>query len=173
MNYPSHIYRFFTRRIWISLLLSIILIPVGLVIIVPYLWMFTTSLKARGTTGLPPFLFPSVFLIGNYLKAWQAAPFINYYLQYDPSCCGNYYFPSDLCQHGCLCVCLFAIPRQRYSLPIIPGNNDDTLPGNHYPFLSHNSGSGLVQYLSSSHRSPDGGCLLDFLITSSLYFHPK
>jgi multiple sugar transport system permease protein len=80
MNRPSVIRRLSSRKIRTSLLLAVVLIPVGLAIIIPYLWMFTTSLKARGTTGLPPYLFPNVFQFGNYIKAWQAAPFVRYYL---------------------------------------------------------------------------------------------
>jgi multiple sugar transport system permease protein len=80
MNHPSVIRRLSSRKIRTSLLLAFVLIPVGLAIIIPYLWMFTTSLKARGTTGLPPYLFPNVFQFGNYIKAWQAAPFVRYYL---------------------------------------------------------------------------------------------
>jgi multiple sugar transport system permease protein len=63
-----------------NLIIALILIPAAFVVLVPYLWMFTTSLKARGTTGLPPYLLPTVFEFGNYLKAWQAAAFIRYYL---------------------------------------------------------------------------------------------
>ncbi|MFA5837899.1 MAG: carbohydrate ABC transporter permease [Bellilinea sp.] len=68
------------RKVRITLILALILIPAAFVVLVPYLWMFTTSLKVRGTTGLPPYLFPNVFEFGNYLKAWQAAPFLRYYL---------------------------------------------------------------------------------------------
>jgi len=53
---------------------------VGLIILVPYLWMLTTSLKPRGMIGEPPFLYPAYFEFGNYAKAWQAAPFLRYYL---------------------------------------------------------------------------------------------
>lgn len=68
------------QQIRTTLILALILIPAALIVLVPYLWMFTTSLKARGTTGLPPYLFPNIFEFGNYVKAWQAAPFIRYYL---------------------------------------------------------------------------------------------
>ena len=69
-----------SRRARTTLILALILIPAAFVVLVPYLWMFTTSLKVRGTTGLPPYLFPNAFEYGNYLKAWQAAPFLRYYL---------------------------------------------------------------------------------------------
>lgn len=68
------------RKYSITLMLMLVIIPAALLILVPYLWMLTTSLKARGTTGLPPYLFPNVFEFGNYLKAWKAAPFLRYYL---------------------------------------------------------------------------------------------
>jgi len=68
------------RRTRTTLILALILIPAAFVILVPYLWMLTTSLKLRGTTGLPPYLFPTTFVFENYLKAWQAAPFARYYL---------------------------------------------------------------------------------------------
>lgn len=63
-----------------NLFLWLILVPVALIILVPYLWMVTTSLKVRGTTGLPPYLFPAQFEFSNYQIAWVAAPFLRYYL---------------------------------------------------------------------------------------------
>ena len=63
-----------------NVLLFAVLAPVALAVLVPYLWMLTTSLKARGTTGLPPYLFPTHFEFQNYLIAWKAAPFLRYYL---------------------------------------------------------------------------------------------
>jgi multiple sugar transport system permease protein len=68
------------RKYRVTAWMAIILVPAALLILIPYLWMITTSLKERGTTGLPPYLFPNVFVIGNYVKAWQAAPFLRYYL---------------------------------------------------------------------------------------------
>jgi multiple sugar transport system permease protein len=58
----------------------IVLIPAGFLIIVPFLWMLTTSLKPRGLTAFPPYLFPTKFEIANYITAWEAAPFVRYYL---------------------------------------------------------------------------------------------
>jgi multiple sugar transport system permease protein len=59
--------------------LLLVLIPVALVILVPYLWMLTTSLKQRGEIGMPPYLYPLHFEFINYIKAWGAAPFVRYY----------------------------------------------------------------------------------------------
>jgi multiple sugar transport system permease protein len=48
--------------------------------IVPFLWMVTLSLKPVERTYTAPFLFPTVFELSNYTKAWDAAPFDRYYL---------------------------------------------------------------------------------------------
>lgn len=69
-----------SRKARTTALLALILLPAAFIILVPYLWMITTSLKVRGTTGLPPYLIPNVFVWENYLKAWQAAQFLRYYL---------------------------------------------------------------------------------------------
>lgn len=70
----------FGRKTRTTALLALLLVPAAFIILVPYLWMITTSLKVRGTTGLPPYLFPNVFVWENYPKAWQAAQFLRYYL---------------------------------------------------------------------------------------------
>lgn len=68
-----------SRRFWTNAGLFIILAVFAVIILVPYLWMITTSLKARGETGLPPYLFPVHFEFQNYAIAWKAAPFLRYY----------------------------------------------------------------------------------------------
>jgi multiple sugar transport system permease protein len=67
------------KKLRANLGLLLVLIPVALVILVPYLWMLTTSLKQRGEIGMPPYLYPLHFEFINYLKAWQAAPFVRFY----------------------------------------------------------------------------------------------
>ncbi len=67
-------------RLKTNFLLWIGLVPVAFIVLVPYLWMITTSLKARGMTGMAPYLFPVHFEFQNYTIAWQAAPFLRYYL---------------------------------------------------------------------------------------------
>lgn len=67
------------RRLLTNVQLLTMLIPVSLIILVPFLWMLTASLKPRGLIGQPPFLYPTYFEFGNYAKAWQAAPFLRYY----------------------------------------------------------------------------------------------
>ena len=67
------------KKLRANLGLLLVLIPVALLILVPYLWMLTTSLKQRGEIGMPPYLYPLHFEFINYLKAWQAAPFVRFY----------------------------------------------------------------------------------------------
>ncbi len=68
------------QKVVTNLTLALVLIPMAAAILVPYLWMITTSLKPRGLIGEPPYLYPAHFEFSNYLKAWQAAPFPRYYL---------------------------------------------------------------------------------------------
>lgn len=67
------------RRLRTTLLLSLLLVPAAIAILVPYLWMFTTSLKPKGLTSTPPYLYPVHFELVNYMVAWKAAPFLRYY----------------------------------------------------------------------------------------------
>jgi multiple sugar transport system permease protein len=47
----------------------------------PFFWMLSTSLKTRAeATRLPPTLLPHAWELGNYVLAWQAAPFGRYFL---------------------------------------------------------------------------------------------
>jgi multiple sugar transport system permease protein len=52
----------------------------AVVMIVPYLWMITLSLKPPEMTHTAPYLIPTVFEWSNYSAAWSAAPFGRYYL---------------------------------------------------------------------------------------------
>lgn len=67
------------RRLRTTLFLSIVLIPAAIIILVPYSWMLTTSLKPKGLTSVPPYLIPTHFEFVNYSIAWKAAPFLRYY----------------------------------------------------------------------------------------------
>lgn len=62
------------------LVLHAALLAGAFVVIVPYLWMFTTSLKPLKQTFTPPYLIPLSFHWENYRVAWEAAPFGRYYL---------------------------------------------------------------------------------------------
>lgn len=69
-----------SRRLRANLFLLLVLIPAALIVLTPYLWMITGSLKHRGSIGEPPYLFPTTFDFSNYQKAWEGAPFARYYL---------------------------------------------------------------------------------------------
>ncbi|MFN8420541.1 MAG: carbohydrate ABC transporter permease [Anaerolineae bacterium] len=47
--------------------------------IVPFLWMITTSLKAQSQVYAAPYIIPNHFEWANYQQAWEAAPFLRYY----------------------------------------------------------------------------------------------
>jgi len=50
------------------------------IMLAPYMWMITTSLKPRNMMGEPPYLIPTSFRFENYKIAWEAAPFLRYYI---------------------------------------------------------------------------------------------
>ena len=83
MNKPtfsSRVRVFFGRKITTNLLMLLVLIPVGFLIVMPFLWMLTASLKVRGHVAEGPMLFPTTFDFSNYKMAWEGAPFGRYYL---------------------------------------------------------------------------------------------
>lgn len=63
-----------------SALIHVLLLLGGLVVVLPFLWMVTTSLKPMKLTYAPPYLLPTHFEWRNYLVAWRAAPFLRFYL---------------------------------------------------------------------------------------------
>lgn len=60
--------------------LHLILTVGGVIILMPLLWMFTTSLKSPGQVHLPPHLFPGSFEWSNYTDAFAADEFGRFYL---------------------------------------------------------------------------------------------
>jgi len=58
----------------------VVLIAGALVILMPFAWMITTSLKSPGEVHLPPYLWPSSFDVSNYSKALETGNFGRYYL---------------------------------------------------------------------------------------------
>ena len=50
--------RFFNHKLTSNLLLLLVLVPVGFLIAMPFLWMLTASLKVRGHVSEGPMLFP-------------------------------------------------------------------------------------------------------------------
>ncbi|MFA9396767.1 MAG: carbohydrate ABC transporter permease [Clostridiaceae bacterium] len=49
------------------------------IMILPFMWMITTSLKPLKLSYEPPYLFPKYIEFTNYIKAWNSAPFFDYY----------------------------------------------------------------------------------------------
>ncbi|MFC7581368.1 carbohydrate ABC transporter permease [Schaalia naturae] len=49
-------------------------------IVVPFLWMFTTSLQTRAETYTNVSIWPTSWHWENYARAWESAPFAQYYL---------------------------------------------------------------------------------------------
>lgn len=68
------------QRWFPRLLLHGALLAGGFVMVMPFLWMVTTSLKPIRLTYMPPHLFPAYFEWRNYLVAWETAPFGRFYL---------------------------------------------------------------------------------------------
>lgn len=67
-------------RIAREFLLHLTLIGGAVLVILPFLWMITTSLKPVKEAFLPPYFIPASFEWRNYVIAWQAAPFVRFYL---------------------------------------------------------------------------------------------
>lgn len=58
----------------------LVLIPLTFVLVMPLLWMLTTSLKTEGEANrFPPLLIPQSPQFANYSQAWQAAPFGHFF----------------------------------------------------------------------------------------------
>ena len=58
----------------------LVLLAGAFVSAMPFLWMLTTSLKPAGALYDPPLLIPTHFEWANYVQAWQAAPFLRFFL---------------------------------------------------------------------------------------------
>src|SRR5687768_166490 len=67
---------------WGRLTLHTILIVGAFIMVLPFLWMVSTSLKTRTDvqTQFPPQLIPSTFMISNYSVALTSLPFDRYYI---------------------------------------------------------------------------------------------
>lgn len=69
-------------RKWLSsgrILVHPLLMAGVVIMVIPYLWMITLSLKPQELMYAPPYLVPNTFEIQNYTRAWQAASFGQYY----------------------------------------------------------------------------------------------
>ncbi len=58
----------------------LLLVALSLLVVAPFAWMITTSLKSLDKVNVAPYLIPHQFQWGNYAKAVTAAPFGHYYL---------------------------------------------------------------------------------------------
>jgi multiple sugar transport system permease protein len=79
-NRFSFIRKRLRQKVIANLLMLLVLIPVGFLIAMPFMWMLTASLKVRGHMAEGPMLFPATFDFSNYVTAWQGAPFGRYYI---------------------------------------------------------------------------------------------
>jgi len=68
------------RRFLSSIVVHATLIAGALIMIVPYMWMITLSLKPVELTYSEPYLIPTTLELSNYEQAWQTASFDRYYL---------------------------------------------------------------------------------------------
>lgn len=57
----------------------VVLIAGAVVVLMPFAWMITTSLKSPGKVHLPPYLWPGQFDTSNYGKALRTGNFARYY----------------------------------------------------------------------------------------------
>jgi len=57
----------------------VLLLALSMVVVAPFAWMVTTSLKDFADVYQAPYLWPQTFRWGNYARAWEAAPFAGYY----------------------------------------------------------------------------------------------
>jgi multiple sugar transport system permease protein len=58
----------------------LVLITAALTMVVPFIWMVSTSLKASGTEfAYPPEIFPTSFEYANYVKLFILVPFARYF----------------------------------------------------------------------------------------------
>ena len=63
------------------LLVHVVLVLVAVVVVFPFYWMISTSLKTlQEALRVPPVLFPTAPQLGNYPTAFRAAPFPRYFL---------------------------------------------------------------------------------------------
>ncbi|MFT4030038.1 MAG: carbohydrate ABC transporter permease [Protaetiibacter sp.] len=69
-----------TRRRGVAIARHLVLILGAATVVVPFLWMFTTSLQTRAETYTSTSILPTSWHWENYVTAWNAAPFGQYYL---------------------------------------------------------------------------------------------
>ncbi len=63
-----------------SIVLHVVMYGLALITVAPFLWMVLTSFKELGDIlTYPPSWWPKVFILDNYVNAFQSAPFGRYY----------------------------------------------------------------------------------------------
>lgn len=75
-NWRGHRARRALSRLGVHAILSLM----GVLVVIPFLWMVTTSLKPADQVYSPPFLLPAHFAWQNFVEAWNEAPFGRFYL---------------------------------------------------------------------------------------------
>jgi multiple sugar transport system permease protein len=68
------------RSTWTTLGRHAVLIVGAISVVLPFLWMFSTSLRSRAETYTNASILPTSWHWENYAVAWTAAPFGHYYL---------------------------------------------------------------------------------------------
>src|SRR5689334_1977465 len=69
------------REILLRIFGYIVLSLVALSMVVPFMWMVTTSLKTPGTEfSYPPQIIPTEFNFGQYDRLFNNLPFVKYFL---------------------------------------------------------------------------------------------
>ncbi len=68
------------RRIAFAIFWYVLLGTTAVIVMLPYIWMISTSLKGPGEIfTYPPKLIPRAWRFQNYVEAWNAAPFGRYF----------------------------------------------------------------------------------------------
>lgn len=82
----------------IKKIIVFIILSIGcILVILPLVWMLSTSLKSMGEImTYPPTFLPKEFLFSNYIKAWQTAPFTRWTM--------NTFFISSITTFGSVLV---------------------------------------------------------------------
>lgn len=68
------------QTIQVQVVRHVLLLAGAAFVVIPFLWMFTTSLQSRAETYTNASVLPTAWHWENYSRAWEAAPFAQYYL---------------------------------------------------------------------------------------------
>lgn len=98
------------KRIFKTVVIYFLLIVVTLIVIIPFLWMLSTSLKTPvEASTYPPAIFPAVPQWHNYPDIFNAVPFLTYFFN---SCL--YVLTVTLGQLFCCSLAAFAFARLKF-----------------------------------------------------------